>query len=151
MLQKFSQERQARSENFFASQDIQSVEDVMQFFEGQTSVTKIQLGGEMNAIKTQATEEGFGDNFSLQPPAQAVSENVQGEKGNIQKHITEKAQQIKQKGQDIDQKRDEQQKSVEEGLDQNVLGRSFTALTGRVWGQLKEWKEMIIPSDKEKK
>ena len=151
MVKRFLEQRDAKLENYFENQPIHSAAEVMKVVQGQTSVAKPPLGGEMNALKTQTAREGFGEKFSVQPPPQAVSENVQAERRNIQQHLTETVAQVEQKKQSLEQERGDQKKIVEEGLDQNVLGKPIPAAAGRIGGQIKEWKEMITTSDKEKK
>ena len=147
MVKQFLEQRESRLENYFSNQPIHSAEEVMKVVQGQTSVTKHPLGGEMNALKTQTAREGFGEKFSVEMPTQAVSENIQGERENIQQHITETAAQVAQKKQSLEQGKSEQKKTVEEGLDQNVLVRPAKGAWRQGVKQVEEW---ITPSGKGK-
>ena len=147
MQQRFLAQRDAQLENYFENQSIHSPEEVMKAVQGQASVTKPPLGGEMNVLKTQTAREGFGEKFSVQPPAQAVSENGLVTRKNIQQHITETAAQVEQKKQALEQERGDQKKTVEEGLDQNVLGKPGKGAWSQGVKQVEEW---MTPSDKGK-
>ena len=148
MVKRFLEQRDTRLENYFENQPIHSAEEVMKVVQGQTSVTKPPLGGEMSALKTQADHEGFGEKFSVQPPPQAVLENVHTTRRNIQQHLTETAAQVAQKKQSLEQEKGEQKKTVEEGLDQNVLVRPIPAAASRI---RTSFKGSGTSSDKEKK
>ena len=126
MIQKFSEERQVRSENYFANQSIRSGDDIKKAFAQVSAVKQPVMGEHMAAIKTEAGSQGFGDGFSVKAPTQPVVQNAETAKASVQAGLRSVGSQVEQRGQIVEQSRNDQQRLVEEKQGKNILVKPIT-------------------------
>lgn len=161
MQQRFLDQRQAGLENYFANNPIQSFKDIEKAFE-QSSVGRESSTGagsadnQLPSVKDQASSQGFGDGFAVQPSSQPVaSSSVTGHgvmRESIEAGLKTTGIAVTQGGREVAQRRDAHKHIVEQEADQNVLLRPVKGAVSASWNQARELKELIIPSnEKERK